>query len=1562
MGARALLALLIAVGLKAGLAEVNPTMVPPGTSSLTFVFDITGSMFDDLEQVRQGAKKIYETVLTQRQRLIYNYVLVPFHDPDLGEIIDTTDALYFQRQLGKVHVYGGGDCPEMTLTGIKKALEISLPSSFIYVFTDARSKDHHLEPQVLNLIQEKQSSVVFVMTGDCGNRTHPGFRTYEKIAAASFGQVFHLQKSDVSTVLEYVRHSVQQKKVHLSYEMRDRGGTTVRKIPVDQHMTELTLSLSGDKDDEDFLEIQIRNPLGQLIDKYTYSKEGGTIDLKNVKLIRLKKPMPGNWQITTNSRLRHTLRVFGHGAIDFKYGFGAKPLETIDLARPRPVEGQTTYLMVNMTGLLPPGTPIDISLIDYYGHPLYTQPANPSKTNPNLYFVGPFVPPKGLFFVQVKGVDDTDYEFQRIAPTAIGSVSVGGPRAYMAQITTGYINKPVNLTCTVESSTPYSLRWRHGDEYLGPPLFYSESDTSVWRIREVTQKERGDYSCEVSSPHGNHTARTYLETREPPPHIASMSNVTTSMNQPAFFHCRTQSVTPAEIRWYRYGQPIGRNTNTMVYPNGTLVIWRPAKTDVGTYECRARNGGGTSIEKTFLNVYETPNVQTSPQRLYFALQKPFNISCRASGDPPLQVIWAKNGRKIDNDYNRYIGINNDLLVRSATTADAGTYECRAQNPAGSAIGYVDLRVSKELVTQGDYVDLTCTVYDGTPAPTITWFFGYNQLYGQKPEKMEFAGTTLRIKQVQPEDAGQYQCVAENMAGRAAAQATVKVGSPPSIIPSAEVVRVNIEKQVTLPCRVLGHPKPKITWSVDAHDDAVFTCSATNDYGTVRRDTQVLVLGLVAPVLGHVPPEEQIVEGHDFRLSCIIVLGTPRPDIQWFKNGQALFPTEKMIVEGGGTGLLIRDASAADEGNYRCEAKNQAGTANINVAVNLIKKPRVRLPDASTDDEGSELLEAPPLHIREGDMVDLPCHIDGKPTPIITWSLDGRPITSNTAEYQILPNNTLRVHKTDRATSGRFVCSAVNTAGQAKQVTQLNVVAPPTIMPGQTSYNFVEGYTLEIPCRVSGEPTPEIKWYMNDELVTDAWVDEDGTLHIDDANDIKGKLRCEATNSLGTEHLDVDVMVHLMPKILGSDRHHFFEAKLNHSINLPCPADTNPPPNRVWEFDGERILDGDDFFGSSVQINTDGSLFIGHVSPEHVGRFTCHVSNLAGDDKLEYDLKVTSPPKIVSDTPGVLDVIQGLTLEIPCQAQGKPQPTITWDKDGFQVIPNDIVIVDRSGTLRIHNTKYEHRGDYTCTASNSAGNDQRKTHVIVQEAPIIHNQTLTGYTAVSGDKVELRCLVGGSPTPIITWHKKGVQIQDTPGTYVTPDGILVLENAEKGDDAYYTCKATNAAGVAEKVIRLEVIAPPEIPDQDTVTTEVVRIDNPFSLYCPVFATPLPTISWELNDLSLEQADPNIQFSDDKRRLHVEKARITDAGVYKCIARNVAGESSKSFDVEVIVPINIDESVWKRKETVLEGGRIELGCPVTGLPKPTINWIVNGRIFGKEDPIDHRQRDGGAYRTV
>nr|CAD2182180.1 unnamed protein product [Meloidogyne enterolobii] len=63
-----------------GVANIQPPP-PPDVSSLTFVFDATGSMNDDLNQVRHGAKGIFETVMKQRKKLIYNFILVLFHDP-----------------------------------------------------------------------------------------------------------------------------------------------------------------------------------------------------------------------------------------------------------------------------------------------------------------------------------------------------------------------------------------------------------------------------------------------------------------------------------------------------------------------------------------------------------------------------------------------------------------------------------------------------------------------------------------------------------------------------------------------------------------------------------------------------------------------------------------------------------------------------------------------------------------------------------------------------------------------------------------------------------------------------------------------------------------------------------------------------------------------------------------------------------------------------------------------------------------------------------------------------------------------------------------------------------------------------------------------------------------------------------------------------------------------------------------------------------------------------------------------------------------------------------------
>lgn len=102
---------------------------------------------------------------------------------------------------------------------------------------------------------------------------------------------------------------------------------------------------------------------------------------------------------------------------------------------------------------------------------------------------------------------------------------------------------------------------------------------------------------------------------------------------------------------------------------------------------------------------------------------------------------------------------------------------------------------------------------------------------------------------------------------------------------------------------------------------------------------------------------------------------------------------------------------------------------------------------------------------------------------------------------------------------------------------------------------------------------------------------------------------------------------------------------------------------------------------------------------------------------------------------------------------------------------------------------------------------------------------------------------------------------------------------------------------ENVVSINPTVPPRI-DQNTVSngTLSVVVKHTLTINCPVTGIPLPHISWfKDGEFVSPLVDPNIKLFAGGRRLEVSNARVTDAGLYKCVAENIAGSTQHEYTV-------------------------------------------------------------------
>ncbi|MEQ2271332.1 hypothetical protein XENORESO_002731 [Xenotaenia resolanae] len=112
---------------------------------------------------------------------------------------------------------------------------------------------------------------------------------------------------------------------------------------------------------------------------------------------------------------------------------------------------------------------------------------------------------------------------------------------------------------------------------------------------------------------------------------------------------------------------------------------------------------------------------------------------------------------------------------------------------------------------------------------------------------------------------------------------------------------------------------------------------------------------------------------------------------------------------------------------------------------------------------------------------------------------------------------------------------------------------------------------------------------------------------------------------------------------------------------------------------------------------------------------------------------------------------GESALLACDADGYPEPTVTWAHNNVVLETGDKYSLNEDGSeLVIKEVKKVDEGDYTCIAKNKAGEKSEEVSLNVFVLPNItyfNNQTASEFD----EEVTLTCEASGDPTPTISWR-------------------------------------------------------------------------------------------------------------------------------------------------------------------------------------------------------------------
>ncbi|KAL6089773.1 hypothetical protein STEG23_015653, partial [Scotinomys teguina] len=1021
----------------------------------------------------------------------------------------------------------------------------------------------------------------------------------------------------------------------------------------------------------------------------------------------------------------------------------------------------------------------------------------------------------------------------------------------------------------------------------------------------------------------------------------------------ARFCCRISPADYSPVHWFLDKTPLHSNelNEIAIQPGGyhVLTLRQLALKDSGTVYFEA----GDQRTSAALRVTEKPSIFSRPLTDVTVTEgEDLTLVCEIT-TLDSSVRWTKDGKTLRPSARCQMsseGCRAQLVIIGTTLQDGGRYKCEVGGASSSSIVRVHARpvrfresLKDVEVPEGRAATLRCML--SSVAAPVEWRHGEDTLKSGSKYSLRQEGAVLElvIRDLQPQDSGQYSCSFGDQT--TSATLTVKTASA-QFVGKLRNKEATEGTMATLRCELTK--EAPVEWRKGAEtlrngdkyrlkqDGAVCELQICNlvvadagDYlcvcGQERTSATLTVKALPAHFIGRLRSKEAT-EGDTITLRCELSKAAP---VEWRKGAETLRDGDRYTLKQDGAvcELQIQSLATSDAGEYLCICGQEKTSATLTIRA---------LPAKFI--EGLKNEEAP-----EGTTATLRCELS-KAAPV-TWKKGTKTLQSGD-RYGLRQEGAvcrLQICDLTMADAGEYSCVCV----QEKTSATLTVRGlPAKFIEDLRSQEATEGATAILRCELS--KAAPVEWRKGSETLRDGdryTLRQDGAvcelqicgLAVVDS----GEYSCVCKQEKTSATLNISAMPTKFTESLRNE-----EATEGAMAILRCQMSKAAPVE--WRKGSETLRDGDRY--SLRQDGATCELQIRGLAMEDAGEYSC----LCGKEKTSATLSVKACPSeshvlsdclVISALPTRFiedlrsqEAMEGTMVTLRCR-MSKAAP-VEWRKGSETLRDGDRYSLRQDGVtceLQIRGLAVEDAGEYSCLC----GQEKTSATLSVKAPPTRFIEDLRNQKATEGTMVTLRCRMSKAAT--VEWRKGSETLRDGDRYSLKQDGAtceLQIHDLAVEDAGEYSCVCGQERTSA--MLTVDALTPRFI--EELKSNEVME-GCTATLQCQL--SKKASVEWKKGRETLRDGDRyKLQQEGTTCELQIHDLTMSDAAEYSC----VCGEEKTTAMLTIqALPTKFTEGL--KNEEATEGTRVTLRCQLS--KEASVEWRKGKKTLRDGDRYSLRQ---------